>query len=259
MNRSLDLFKTVFPYKTGSSRLIMDTEKVHGIKHCHVDEKNWANPINCCCDGPEGGHKTWVHQQGIKTNQGASSAKTLMTHSLNKEASQLLCDAMQCRVEDGDACAEDWRDSNGNSLPADRFWNTSGDITYAADNEGPCMGIEVNIWERAKVCITFIGIFCIIVIIATIIARSVVISCTHWWVEEASTTGLMPLITGKSSMVTQAGWEATPSFQSSAPASPGISTGIWRGRSYPRNCDHIILYSFKHYKMKMIYYYIMFI
>ncbi len=34
---------------------------------------------------------------------------------------------------------------------------------------------------------------------------------------------------------------------SSAPASPGIPTGIWRSRSYPRNCDHIILYSFKHY------------
>jgi hypothetical protein len=45
----------------------------------------------------------------------------------------------------------------------------------------------------------------------------------------------------------------------SAPASPGIPTGIWRDRSYPRNCDHIILYSFKHYKNKTIYYYIMFI
>ncbi len=33
--------------------------------------------------------------------------------------------------------------------------------------------------------------------------------------------------------------------------------GIWRGRSYPRTCDHVILYSFKHYKIKIIYYYIM--
>ncbi len=37
----------------------------------------------------------------------------------------------------------------------------------------------------------------------------------------------------------------------SAPASPGIPTGIWRGCSYPRNCDHIILYSFIHYKIKL--------
>ena len=67
-------------------RHIMETEKVHSIKHCHVDVTNYANPINCSCDGPEGGHKTWVHEQGLWTNQGSSSAKTLMTHSLNKEA-----------------------------------------------------------------------------------------------------------------------------------------------------------------------------
>ena len=129
----------------------MDTEKVRSIKHCHIDVTNFANPINCSCDGPEGGHKTWVHQQGLKTNQSAASAKTLMTHSLNKEASQLLCDAMVCRVEDGDATAEDWADSNGDVLPADRFWNDLSGATIAADNEGPCMGIELNIWERAKV------------------------------------------------------------------------------------------------------------
>ncbi len=178
MKRLLDLFKTVSPYKNGSNRLIMDTEKVHGIKHCHVDVLNWANLINSSCDGPEAGHKTWIHQQGLKTNQGASSAKTLMTHSLNKEASQLLCDAMKCRVEDGDARAEDWRDSNCNILPADRFWNTSCDITYAAYNEGPCMGIKkINIWERAKLYTTIICIICIIITITItlIFGRFVVI------------------------------------------------------------------------------------
>ena len=66
-------------------------------EHCHVDVANYANPINCSSDGPEGGHKTWVHQQGLRTNQGSSSAKTLMTHSLNKEASQLLCHAVPGR------------------------------------------------------------------------------------------------------------------------------------------------------------------
>ncbi len=50
--------------------------------------------VRSSCDGPEAGHKTWVHEQGLRTNQGSSSAKTLMTHSLNKEASQLLCEAM---------------------------------------------------------------------------------------------------------------------------------------------------------------------
>jgi hypothetical protein len=215
MKRLLDLFMTVFPYENGSNRLIMDTEKVHGIKHIHVDVLNWANPINSCCDGPEAGHKTWIHQQGLKTNQGASSATTLMTHSLNKEASQLLCDAMKCRVEDGDARAEDWRDSNGKILPADRFWNTSGDITCAADNEGPCMGIHINIWELANVYIAIMHIICIIITltITLIFGRFVVILCTRWWVEGASTTGLMPLITEKSSRVTQADWEATPSLQ----------------------------------------------
>jgi hypothetical protein len=87
--RLLQLFKTVFPYRNGLGRLVMDTEKAHSIKHCHVDLINYANSINCCCDGPEGGHKTWIHEQGLKTNQGPSAAKTLMAHSLNKEASQL--------------------------------------------------------------------------------------------------------------------------------------------------------------------------
>ncbi len=63
-----------------------------------------------------------VHEQGLKTNQGSSSAKTLMTHSLNKEASQLLCDAVLCRVEDGDASADNWTDSKGEALAPDRFW-----------------------------------------------------------------------------------------------------------------------------------------
>ncbi len=53
----LDLFRTVFPYHNGLNRLFMDTEKVHFIKHCHVDVTNYANLINCSCDAPEGGHK----------------------------------------------------------------------------------------------------------------------------------------------------------------------------------------------------------
>ena len=133
----------------------MDTEKAHSIKHCHVDVTNYANPINCCCDGPEGGHKINVHQQGLRTNQGVNSAKTMMTHSLNREASQLLCDAMTCLVEDGDASAEIWKDSSGRALAPDRFWNQTMASMIASDNAGPCLGIELNIWERAKVGINF--------------------------------------------------------------------------------------------------------
>jgi hypothetical protein len=57
---------------------------------------------------------------------------------------------MQARVEDGDATAEDWTDSNGDSLPADRFLNDASGASIVAD-DGPCMRIELNIWERAKV------------------------------------------------------------------------------------------------------------
>jgi hypothetical protein len=108
-------------------------------------------------------HTTRVKSQGSDTNQGATSAKTMMTHSLNKEASLLLCDAMWCRVDDGDATAEDWTVSNsdGKSLPADRFWNDGGEPTIAADNEGPCMGIGLNIWELAKVDILIFHIIAI--------------------------------------------------------------------------------------------------
>ncbi len=93
-----------------------------------------------------------------------------MTHTLNKEASQLLCDAMQCRLEDGDAEAEDWTDSNGNSLRPDRIWKSGIEDIIQADDAGPCMGIELNIWESAKVSnvyliIARIGVMNIIYII----------------------------------------------------------------------------------------------
>ena len=76
-----------------------------------------------------------------------------MTHLLNKEASPLLCDAMRCRLEDGDdsLSGEPWTDFAGRELAPDRFWNSSMDEMISADNEGPCMGIELNILERAKV------------------------------------------------------------------------------------------------------------
>ena len=67
-----------------------------------------------------------------------------------------MCDAMRCRLEDGDDSGEPWTDFAGSELTPDRFWNSSMDIMISADNEGPCMGIELNIWERAKVGILYI-------------------------------------------------------------------------------------------------------
>ena len=85
-----------------------------------------------------------------------------MIHSLNKETSQLLCDAMRCREEDGNASAEKWTDSSGRALAPDRFWNTTME-SMASDDSSPCLGIELNIWERAKVDIHFnVIIFCLL-------------------------------------------------------------------------------------------------
>ncbi len=74
-------------------------------------------------------------------------------------------DAMRCRVEDGDATAENWEDSHGDSLPADRFWNIASECNISADDVGPCMGIELNIWERAKATVAIIRPIKIIVVI----------------------------------------------------------------------------------------------
>ncbi len=79
----------------------------------------------------------------------------MMTHSLNREASQLLCDAMTCLVEDGDASSENWKDSTGRALAPDRFWNQTMASMINSDDAGPCLGIGLNIRERAKVNINF--------------------------------------------------------------------------------------------------------
>jgi hypothetical protein len=58
----------------------------------------------------------------------------------------------------GDATAENWEVSPSDSLPADRFWNIASECNIAADDEGPCMRIELNIWERAKTNIVVITV-----------------------------------------------------------------------------------------------------
>ena len=73
----------------------MATEKVHGIIHCPNEILRFCHYLNFCCEAPEKGHKIWVGQQGEKTNQGPEVQLTMMLHSLRKESSALLCEAVQ--------------------------------------------------------------------------------------------------------------------------------------------------------------------
>ena len=92
-----------------------------------------------------------VKLQGAKTNQGETSALTIMEHSIRKEAAELLCDAVQCRINDGEAPDDVWKDSKGMPIPPNHLCpESSGEAHHHHDEDGPCMGIEVNIWERAK-------------------------------------------------------------------------------------------------------------
>jgi hypothetical protein len=52
---------------------------------------------------------------------------------------------MRCRIEDEDAAAENWTDSRGKALAPDRFWNSGIEDLISADDERPCMGIELGI------------------------------------------------------------------------------------------------------------------
>ena len=72
----------------------MGTEKAH-IIHTPNDVARFCHHFNSCCKAPEKGHGMWVGQQGEKTNQGPEVQLTMMMHSLRKETSSLLCEAVQ--------------------------------------------------------------------------------------------------------------------------------------------------------------------
>ena len=73
----------------------MATEKVHSIIHSPNDVARFGHYLNYCCEAPEKGHKIWVGQQGEKTNQDPEVQLTMINHSLRKESSALLCEAVQ--------------------------------------------------------------------------------------------------------------------------------------------------------------------
>ncbi len=54
-------------------------------------------------------------------------------------------------------------------MAPDRFWNSAMETMIPADNEGLCMGNELNVWERAKVhSFHFIGLIRIMLIMSII-------------------------------------------------------------------------------------------
>jgi hypothetical protein len=84
----MDRCAKLFPFTNGNGHLIMGTDKVHFMKHAATQILNWGNIINCSAEPSEITHKIWVKGQGDNTNQGASSAKTMMRHSQSKAAAQ---------------------------------------------------------------------------------------------------------------------------------------------------------------------------
>ncbi len=112
-------------------------------------------------------------------------------------------------------------DSNGRALAPDRFWNAEIETIFAGDDEGPCMGIKLNIWERMKVSNLFDVyrhyvfylhyqhyIHCCW-IPSTGTSPYDVISCTPWWEAEGSRGYSTPWITAKYIRETLASWAIT--------------------------------------------------
>ena len=95
VSRFLDQCSTIFPFKNSQDCFYMATEKVHSIIHSPNDVAHFGHYLNYCCEAPEKGHKVWVGQQGEKTNQGPEVQLTMMIHSLRKEGSAVLCEAVQ--------------------------------------------------------------------------------------------------------------------------------------------------------------------
>ena len=92
----------VFPYRNGNGNPIMATGKNHSIIHTPGhgpgDVGRYGDAINVSCDPPEDAHKIWAKEQGGGTNQGPQAQLSMMLHSLRKEASALLCEAVQGNI-----------------------------------------------------------------------------------------------------------------------------------------------------------------
>ena len=88
-------FETTFPYLNKKGQHIMATDKVHFIIHSAGEIFRWGDIINCSAEAMEETHRTWIKAQGNNTNQGPSSAGTMMRHSQRKLAARDLAHAIQ--------------------------------------------------------------------------------------------------------------------------------------------------------------------
>ena len=95
LNRFLRGCVQLFPYRNKLNNLICDTEKMHSITYAAKDIARWGDTDNTNVEAPELAHKNWIKQQGGKTNQGPAVQKSMMIHTLRKEASALCCEAVQ--------------------------------------------------------------------------------------------------------------------------------------------------------------------
>ena len=93
--RFFEMCKELFPYKNGNGDWIMGTNKVHFMIHAVTEIMKWGSIINCSAEVVEETHKKWVKEQGKNTNQGDSSAKTMMNNSLQKIASMECTQAVR--------------------------------------------------------------------------------------------------------------------------------------------------------------------
>jgi hypothetical protein len=96
--RYLEECQILFPFINGNGDPIMATGKNHSMRHTAGDVARYCDAINVSCEAPEEAHKLWVKEQGVCTNQGPQVQLSMMLHSLRKEASALLCEAVQGKV-----------------------------------------------------------------------------------------------------------------------------------------------------------------
>ena len=68
---------------------------MHSIVHGAADVMRWGDPENMSAEAPETGHKEWVKKQGGKTNQGPQVQLSMLKHTLRKDASAMLCEAIE--------------------------------------------------------------------------------------------------------------------------------------------------------------------
>ena len=61
----------------------------------------------------------------------------MLEHSLCKEASELLCDAVKCKINYGDVLSDKWIGSMGIAIPSNRMCDNSDGEEHHHDDDEP--------------------------------------------------------------------------------------------------------------------------